>query len=92
MQGVGYPNPNLSHFRSTDIWQSALPDGVTDTGWLGRYLDSALADVQNPLKAVSIGPLLPKAFWAKQTLVPAVQSLDPSASWPPARRPPRPSG
>lgn len=75
IQGVGYPNPNLSHFRSTDIWQSALPTGVTDTGWLGRYLDSALAGVQNPLKAISIGSLLPKAFWAKKTMVPAVQSL-----------------
>jgi len=75
VQGVGYPNPNLSHFRSTDIWQSALPTGVTDTGWLGRYLDGALADVQNPLKAISIGSLLPKAFWAKKTMVPAVQSL-----------------
>ena len=75
VQGVGYPNPNLSHFRSTDIWQSALPTGVTDTGWLGRYLDGAFADVQNPLKAVSIGSLLPKALWAKNTMVPAVQSL-----------------
>ena len=75
VQGVGYPNPNLSHFRSTDIWQSALPTGVTDTGWLGRYLDGALADVQNPLKAISIGSLLPKVFWAKKTMVPAVQSL-----------------
>jgi uncharacterized protein (DUF1501 family) len=46
-----------------------------DTGWLGRYLDSALAGEQNPLKAISIGPLLPKALFAKGTLVPAVDSL-----------------
>jgi uncharacterized protein (DUF1501 family) len=75
VQGVGYPNPNLSHFRSTDIWQSAQPVGAVDTGWLGRFLDTALADDQNPLKALSIGYLLPKAFWAKNTQVPAVQSL-----------------
>jgi len=75
VQGVGYPNPNLSHFRSTDIWQSALPEGVSETGWLGRFLDTAMADVQNPLKAISIGPLLPKAFWSQHTLVPAVQNL-----------------
>nr|BCX01929.1 MAG: hypothetical protein KatS3mg041_1975 [Bacteroidota bacterium] len=39
VQSVGYPNPNLSHFRSTDIWLTAS-DGATvlDTGWLGRYL------------------------------------------------------
>jgi uncharacterized protein (DUF1501 family) len=75
VQGVGYPDPNLSHFRSTDIWQSAQPVGVTETGWIGRYLDSALAHIDNPLKAISIGPLLSKAFWAKQTMVPAVQNL-----------------
>lgn len=75
VQGVGYPNPSLSHFRSTDIWQSAQPNGAVDTGWLGRFLDSAMAQVENPLKAISIGPLLPKAFWARNTMVPAVQSL-----------------
>jgi uncharacterized protein (DUF1501 family) len=75
VQGVGYPDPNLSHFRSTDIWQSAQPVGAVDTGWLGRFLDSAMAGVDNPLKAISLGPLLPKAFWARQTQVPAVQDL-----------------
>ena len=75
VQGVGYPEPNLSHFRSTDIWQSALPVGAVDTGWLGRYLDSAMAGLQNPLKALSLGPLLPKAFWASKVQVPAVQDL-----------------
>jgi len=75
VQGVGYPNPSLSHFRSTDIWQTAQPVGASDTGWLGRYLDSTLADEQNPLKAISMGPLLQKALWARDTMVPAVQSL-----------------
>src|SRR5215471_15285596 len=41
MQGVGYPNPNRSHFRSMDIWQSAQPDrDVAESGWLGRYFDN----------------------------------------------------
>jgi uncharacterized protein (DUF1501 family) len=75
VQGVGYPHPDLSHFRSTDIWESALPTGVIDTGWLGRYLDSALAASRNPLKAVSIGPTLPKAFFAQHTNVPSVENL-----------------
>jgi uncharacterized protein (DUF1501 family) len=43
IQGVGYPNPNLSHFRSTDIWFSGISpanDGQSlPTGWLGRYFD-----------------------------------------------------
>lgn len=40
VQAVGYPNPNFSHFRSTDIWMSGSnSDEVYSTGWLGRYLD-----------------------------------------------------
>src|SRR6266545_2050681 len=40
VQGVGYPNPNRSHFRSMDIWHSASPDkDVVTEGWLGRYFD-----------------------------------------------------
>jgi uncharacterized protein (DUF1501 family) len=39
IQGVGYPNPNRSHFKSMDIWHTADTSG-TGTGWLGRYVDS----------------------------------------------------
>jgi len=39
VQGVGYPNPNRSHFKSMDIWQTADTAGTGD-GWLGRYFDS----------------------------------------------------
>lgn len=40
VQGVGYPNPDRSHFRSTDIWLSgSSSDEVLETGWLGRYFD-----------------------------------------------------
>jgi uncharacterized protein (DUF1501 family) len=40
LQSVGYPNPNRSHFRGTDIWESAEPEKAASTGWLGRYFDS----------------------------------------------------
>ena len=40
MHAVGYPNPNRSHFRGTDIWATAEPEKVGQTGWLGRYFDS----------------------------------------------------
>ena len=44
VQGVGYPNPNRSHFRSMDIWQTAVPeDERLTSGWLGRYFDSQCA-------------------------------------------------
>ena len=36
VQGVGYPNPDQSHFESMDIWHSADPKREAKTGWLGR--------------------------------------------------------
>jgi len=42
VQGVGYPNPNRSHFTSMDIWHTATTTGVGD-GWLGRYFDNECA-------------------------------------------------
>ena len=41
VQNVGYPVPDTSHFRSTDIWMSgSSSDTVVETGWLGRFLNS----------------------------------------------------
>ncbi|MBI5862929.1 MAG: DUF1501 domain-containing protein, partial [Planctomycetes bacterium] len=40
VQGVGYPNPNRSHFTSTDIWHTADPELRMHDGWVGRYFDS----------------------------------------------------
>ncbi len=39
IQGVGYPNPNRSHFKSMDIWHTADTSGTGD-GWIGRYFDN----------------------------------------------------
>src|ERR1041384_8250817 len=48
VQGVTYPNPNLSHFRATDIWLSASDyDQIVPSGWLGRYLDQEYPDFPN---------------------------------------------
>jgi uncharacterized protein (DUF1501 family) len=42
VQNVGYPNPNRSHFRSTEIWETASDSQqFLATGWLGRYFDNA---------------------------------------------------
>lgn len=55
VQGVGYPNPNRSHFRSMDIWHSAQPDRESPTsGWLGRYFDNTCAG-SDPHAGVQIG-------------------------------------
>jgi uncharacterized protein (DUF1501 family) len=41
IQAVGYPSPNFSHFRATDIWMSgSASDEVVSTGWAGRYLNT----------------------------------------------------
>jgi len=42
IQNVGYPNPNRSHFRSSEIWETASEsDDYLPSGWLGRFLDNA---------------------------------------------------
>jgi uncharacterized protein (DUF1501 family) len=50
VQGVGYPNPDRSHFEAMDIWHSADPKRVTQTGWLGR----ASVEMDNRLGGVPI--------------------------------------
>jgi len=62
IQGVGYPNPNRSHFRSTDIWQTASDaNKVESKGWLGRYFDSC-CEGEDPTVGVAVGGQAPLAF------------------------------
>ena len=67
LQGVGYPNPNRSHFRSTEIWQTGSDaDKIEAHGWLGRYFDSC-CEGTDPAVGVSIGsPQAPQAFAAEK--------------------------
>ena len=53
VQSVGYPNPDLSHFRSDDIWESAVPDRVESTGWLGRALKQIYGEDAEQLRGAS---------------------------------------
>src|ERR1700736_2306500 len=75
VQGVGYPNPNRSHFRSMDIWHSASPDTFERSGWLGRYVSACQCAQDNALPAISVGDQLNTLFWTDTTLVPAVASI-----------------
>ena len=62
VHGVGYPNPNRSHFRSTEIWQTASDaDRSEHYGWLGRYFDHACKGA-DPLVGVRVGREMPQAF------------------------------
>jgi uncharacterized protein (DUF1501 family) len=64
IQGVGYPNPNRSHFLSTEIWQTASDsEKVEKYGWLGRYFDNACSGA-DPAVGVTIGSQLPEAFFS----------------------------
>jgi uncharacterized protein (DUF1501 family) len=76
--GVGYPNPNRSHFRSTEIWQTGEPTRIVNTGWLGRYLDLAhMSDKSdNPLPAVNVDAILPVTLSASRVIVPSVANVN----------------
>jgi uncharacterized protein (DUF1501 family) len=68
VQGVGYPNPNRSHFRSMDIWQSAQPEREQPTsGWVGRYFDNTCPGC-DPRVGVSMGETLPLAMQGEKVL------------------------
>jgi uncharacterized protein (DUF1501 family) len=63
MNSVGYPNPDRSHFRSMDIWQSASDsDEYVYTGWLGRYLDAQCNGCGQPTQALEVDELLSLAL------------------------------
>ncbi|MEP3213093.1 MAG: DUF1501 domain-containing protein [Luteolibacter sp.] len=63
VQGVGYPNPNRSHFVSTSIWETADPSARSGTGWLGRYFDNACEGV-DPTFGMSFNKSTPESFGA----------------------------
>lgn len=71
--GVAYPNQNLSHFQSQDIWFGANPGGSYVDGWFGRYLDSAFPS--NDLLTVDIDNTLTPAFVGETSNVLAISSL-----------------
>ncbi len=57
IQGVGYPDPNRSHFESMDIWQTCQRKGTPrTTGWLGRFLDASHKSSDIDVPAIHVGP------------------------------------
>jgi uncharacterized protein (DUF1501 family) len=66
VQGVGYPNPNRSHFRSTEIWQTASDsDKYEKYGWIGRYFDNDCGG-SDPAVGVAIEEQVPQSFYAQK--------------------------
>ena len=76
IQGVGYPNPNRSHFRSMDIWHTCEPDKVGDEGWLGRAIRDIDPTGENVLTGVNFGRGLPRSLAAPGVPVASVGNLE----------------
>ncbi len=64
IQGVGYPNPNRSHFIATDIWATADPTERTHDGWIGRYFDCTCSgrDRPDPKRGIALTSESPLAM------------------------------
>lgn len=78
VQGVGYPNPDRSHFRSMEIWESGRrEEGALETGWIGRSIDAMPRPVGRDAQALHVGNrVLPLALKAKHSEAPTVESLE----------------
>ena len=80
VQGVGYPNPDRSHFSSMDIWHTAVRDMEKMrrmTGWVGRYLDHQHATNTGDSPALHLGnDRQPLAVVAQRVRVPSVANMD----------------
>ena len=76
IQGIGYPNPNRSHFRSMDIWHTCEPDKIGSEGWLGRAIREIDPNSENVLTGVNFGRGLPRALAAPAVPVASVGNLE----------------
>lgn len=63
VQGVGYPNPDRSHFRSMEIWHTASGSNeYLSEGWIGRYFDNCCSGAARPQAGVAVMSERPQAF------------------------------
>jgi uncharacterized protein (DUF1501 family) len=80
VQGVGYPNPDRSHFRSMEIWETARREegaGALETGWIGRTIDALPRSAGNDSPAFHVGGRgLPLALKARHSEAPSLESLE----------------
>ena len=75
INGVGYPSPNRSHFRSIDIWHTGESEGIGNSGWLGRTIKELDPKGENVLTGVNFGRGLPRALSCKGVPVASVGDL-----------------
>ena len=75
INGIGYENPNRSHFRSMDIWHTAEPDAIGAEGWLGRAIRDIDPPGENVLTGINFGRGLPRALGCPGVSVASVGDL-----------------
>ena len=76
INGIGYPNPNRSHFRAMDIWHTCEPDKIANEGWLGRVIRDLDPNAENVLTGVNFGRGLPRAMALSGVPVASVAVLE----------------
>ena len=76
VNGIGYSNPNRSHFRSMDIWHTAQPDSIGTEGWLGRVIRDLDPQGENVLTGINFGRGLPRALGCRGVPVASVGNLE----------------
>ncbi len=76
IMGIGYPEPNRSHFRSMDIWHTAEPAEPSSEGWLGKAVKVIDPEGSNPVTAVNFGRGLPRALAYPGVSVSSVGALE----------------
>jgi uncharacterized protein (DUF1501 family) len=59
VEGVGYPDPDLSHFNSMAKWMAGSPTGIPTSGWVGRWLDRYIGGGKDLYAAANIGQSVP---------------------------------
>ena len=74
--GVGYANPNRSHFRSMDIWHTCESEKNGTEGWLGRVMRDLDPNAENVLTGVNLGRGLPRALALSGVPVASVGNLE----------------
>lgn len=92
VQNVGYPNPNRSHFRSTEIWETGSDSESQREGWLGRYFDNSCAGRPDAAKdkapdpcGIHVGDMIPHSYLSAKSH--ALFGMKPLGRFDPSRDP-----
>ncbi len=78
VEGIGYPDPDLSHFNSMAKWMSGETSGIPTSGWIGRWLDGYLNGSKDLFAAAEVGHSLPLHMLGESSRATAIPASRPS--------------